>query len=384
MIKVVQFSLTDLAGAPIRVSQAVNLLEDIEVRNVDLYKSHKFDQDIIFSERKEEVYEICKKADIIHLYNYINLETNDFHPIDFKELQKKGKKIIQHFQSTPMLVSKKLGISTKEVIDYPLPKIVIAQYPERFFPNAKVVPNIVPQDNELYKLNNIKEDIDMIFAPSWDRSAWESRWDTKGLPETKIILNKMNKKYKYNSKILRGIPLKEVMEFKKRSKLILDEMVTGSYHLSALEGLCLEKPVLTYLDNRVDKVIKHISGSSSIPFVNIRFEELEKTSLELLNDESTRKEIGKSSREWIDYYWQDKKLAQQFKKVYEDLLENPYLIKRQPELSLDDKKEYFFSVVLPDKVWETRKKNYFSIKISLLIIFRKTKFFLKKLIKKFF
>ena len=115
-------------------------------------------------------------------------------------------------------VAKKLGISSKDVIDYPLPKVVIAQYPERFFPNAKVVPNIVPQDNKLYRSNNLRQDIDMIFSPSWDRSAWESRWDTKGLPETKIILDRMQKKYNFNSKILRGIPLKKVMELKLRNR----------------------------------------------------------------------------------------------------------------------------------------------------------------------
>ena len=119
MINVVSFSKTRLAGAPIRVANAINLLKDIKVRHVDLSKNNIYEQDIIFSEKKEEVIQLCDDADIIHIYNYINLETNDFFPINFRELKRKGKKIIQHFQSTPMLIAKTIGVSTDFVINYP-------------------------------------------------------------------------------------------------------------------------------------------------------------------------------------------------------------------------------------------------------------------------
>ena len=136
MINVVSFSKTPLAGAPIRVANAINLLKDIKVRNVDLSKNNIYEQDIIFSEKKEEVIQLCNDADIIHTHNYINLETKEFYPINFRELKRKGKKIIQHFHSSPMLIAKRIGFSTDFVINYPLPQIVIAQFQERFFPNA--------------------------------------------------------------------------------------------------------------------------------------------------------------------------------------------------------------------------------------------------------
>ena len=166
MINVVSFSKTPLAGAPIRVANAINLLKDIKVRNVDLSKNNIYEQDIIFSEKKEEVIQLCNDADIIHTHNYINLETKEFYPINFRELKRKGKKIIQHFHSSPMLIAKRIGFSTDFVINYPLPQIVIAQFQERFFPNAHVVPNLIPQDNELFIPKGIKEDIDLIFTPS--------------------------------------------------------------------------------------------------------------------------------------------------------------------------------------------------------------------------
>ena len=365
MIKVVSFSITSLAGAPIRVAKAINLLEEIEVRHVDLYKNNMFEQDIIFQEHKEEAIQLCMDADIIHTYNYINLDSKDFYPINFKELKRKGKKIIQHFQSTPMLVASKLKTSTNYIVNYPLPQLVIAQYPERFFPNAKVVPNMVPQDNPLYKPSKTNQDIDIIFTPSWERSAWEARWDTKGLPETKIILNKLNKRYKYSTKIYRQLPLEQIMSLKNRSKLILDEMVTGSYHLSALEGLSLGKPVLTYLDKRTEKVLKYISGSNDIPFINTKLEELELVAKSLLDNEDTINIIGKDSRKWIETYWKDKKLALHFKNIYEDLLQNPELITRQKDLSLSGPKEIFFSITMPNIVWESRKRKSFSLKIFL-------------------
>ena len=145
------------------------------------------------------------------------------------------------------------------------------------------------------------------------------------------------------------------MKLKRRSKLVLDEMITGSYHLSALEGLSLGKPVLTYIDRRTEKVLKFISGADDLPFVNIRLEELELAAKSLLNDVSARNMIGVNSRKWIETYWKDKKLAFNFKKIYEDLLENPERITRQKVSSLTDSKDIYFSVEVPNIIWENRK-----------------------------
>ena len=356
-MKVVQFSLTALAGAPIRVANAVNLLQDISVRHVDLNRSQIFGADHVHVENPELTLALCEEADIIHFYNYVNLETRDFAPVDFKALQKKGKVFVQHFQSTPMLVAEHLGLDTRSVINYPLPKVVIAQYPERFFPNARVVPNIVPQDAADYLPPTGECFYDILYAPSWDRSAWDYRWDTKGMPETLKMLENLKLRHGVKPKIVHQKSLAEVMEAKAKSRLVMDELVTGSYHLSALEGLSLGKPVLAYLDDRTEFVLRTISGAKTIPFVNVRLEDAKEVIPALLREQSAVAEIGAESRRWIETYWRDRQLAEHFRSLYEDLMENPEKIVRQPELEVSSGKSRFFSIQIQDAICASRKHD---------------------------
>lgn len=357
MIKVVQFSMTALAGAPIRVAKAVNQIGGIHVRHVDLDRSKVFESDHVHKASPEETLALCEEADIIHLYNYVNYETKAFHPVDFRLLKKKGKCFVQHFQSTPMWVAEYLGVSVRDVIDYPIPKVVIAQYPERFLPNARVVPNIVPQDSPEYLPSGGIPAHDIVFSPSGNRGSWDLdyRWETKGMPETVRMLGRLKRDSGITYKIMHQCSLAEVMEAKSNAQIILDEMVTGSYHLSALEGLSLGKPVLSYLDARTDYVLRTISGSQQSPFINVRLEDAGTLLKALAHDEAAVASLGQASREWIDKYWRDVQLALHFKSLYEDLLRDPASIGRQRELSVESPGEKFLSVGMPDLIYQSRR-----------------------------
>lgn len=155
-----------------------------------------------------------------------------------------------------------------------------------------------------------------------------------------------------------GRPLSEVLEAKQKARIVIDDLATGSYHLTGLEGLAQGKPVLSFLDERCLHLLRHFSGSAHCPFINVRLEDAQKILLYLLNHPDVCKEIGKAARKWIVSFWNEDKLIQFYVHAYKNILEDPASIKRQENFKMAEKDKEFFNWVLPDLIFKARKQNY--------------------------
>ncbi|SLM30107.1 Glycosyl transferase family 2 (fragment) [Desulfamplus magnetovallimortis] len=381
MIKVIHFSITPLAGAPIRLVQALNRLTSINARLVDLNRYDLYDHDVVFSETPDLAKDLAEESDIIHLHNYLDCNSTQFHPIDFATLRKKGKRIVRHFHSTPDWIAEVMGISEDELCACTLPSLVIAQYPERFFINSRVVPNLIPHSDMLYlpayhtgsenhdggsnvkmdKVKNItrKENCDIFFSYTKTVGAFERRWDTKGAPETIAILERVVEKTGCTCTTVTGKPLGDVLKHKQQSNIVVDDLVTGSYHLTGLEGLSQGKAVLSFLDQRSLQLLRYISGSDHCPFINVRLEDAEKVLTWLLDNPETCRDIGNAGRMWILDNWNGKKLIQHFTRAYSDLLESSDsdFPGRQSNLLTQDAVSHFFNKTLHDIVYNSRREK---------------------------
>jgi hypothetical protein len=358
-LRIVTFSKTPLAGAPIRIVRALQRHTDLDVRHVDLKRWGIFEHDHVHEEDPERTAELAERADILHLFNYLNAGSNDFAPVDFGRLATGGKRLVRQFGSTPMLIAAEMGIPLEEVLNDPIPKLVIAQHPERFLPTARVVPNIVSQDDELYlPACRPLETAGVVFCPTRQDGAWEARWDTKGMPETVAMMKRLNRRTGLPFRMIHGRPFEEAMAAKRCAAIVIDDLVTGSYHLSSLEGLALAKPVLTHLDGRTDTVLRAISGADSIPFVNVRLEDAPEVLTHLAREPDERHGVGVEGRAWIDRYWRDRDLVRHYVGAYADLMDDPRRITRQPELALDRPARIFRAIALPDCVHQARHRHW--------------------------
>lgn len=379
---VLHFSLTPLVGAPLRVSQALSLLDNIESRVVvlrpDIYDNLKFDNDLAWENDKEKILALVEKADILHLHNYIDLHTNSFAPIDFEKLWLKGKAIIRQFHSTPELVSRVSKVSIEDVYNCPLPKLVIAQYPERFYPDAKIVPNIVfgnssPQNRSGNKLV-------VSYAPSNFRSALSSRWDTKGYPETIKMLKRFKRQASLKGlnveiDIIEQVSHSECLRRKALSDIAIDDLVTGSYHMSTLESLIAGSVVLTYLDERVIKAAEIITGRTDFPVINARLEEAEHMLLYLCENPGLVRKLGNHSRCWMGNHWAPEKMATIFRDTYLQVIDNPE-IKFQKRFSLSSEEEVFINQEIYNVRWKARQKMWPKL------LFVRTKAYIGMLLRK--
>jgi len=219
----------------------------------------------------------------------------------------------------------------KSIVADKLPSLVIAQYHERFFPLARVVPNLVPIcDNAYMPCEETNRTMKISFSPSVDSSAWATpekgtRFDTKGAPETIKMLNRVRSKYSdLKLQIISDIPHVECLRLKRDSILVIDDLVTGSYHLSSLEALSMGIPTLCFIDRRTEDVIKQISGCNHIPWVNTKIEEAENILDVFLSNSVLRKSFGSESRSWMERYWNDAILVKYYEEAYHDLVNCPY------------------------------------------------------------
>ncbi|WP_024334107.1 hypothetical protein [Desulfotignum balticum] len=378
-MKIVHFSITPLAGGPYRLVSLLKNNKNLEVNLIDLHRWGRYPNDIIYDEEMERAQEIAYNADIIHFHNYYDQNSRFFKKIDFKMLKKKGVSFICQFRSEPKIIAHNGKTDIKTILSYDIPTIVIAQYVERFFPKARVIPNAVPSNDTLYMPGNEENIYEILFSPTKKIGGWEDRWNTKGAPETIKIMEKIKQKKKIKLKIISGRPLSEVLIEKKRALIVLDDMVTGSYHVSGLEAACQAKAVLTYLDDRVSHCLREITGTSTIPFINVRLEDSYKVLNHLLENQDIALEIGREARKWIDNYWSEGIITDHYLDVYKNLLESPSLVSRQQSLMLNRKTQNFHSLILPDIIYSSRGTNYYnSLSLSSKIHYKISRFLRKE------
>jgi hypothetical protein len=359
-MRIAFFATTSLAGLPILLVRLLRAKTGWDVRLIHKKPLPYFEQDMVFDVDKDACIECAEKADAIVLENYLHLDSDDFSPINFRKMHEEGKIAIRHFHSEPGLISSKSGQSVAEVVGDALPSIVIAQFQERYYPNALVVPNPLPIRNPEYLPSDESPKWDYVYSPTRLAEAWEDRWNTKGMPETCRMLRRISRKNGFVGRTMYNLPVNEVLDAKRRSRVVIDEMVTGSFHLSGLEGLSMGKPVFSYLDARTSDVLRTISGSDRIPFVNVRLEEAEPIVSHMIANRDVAAEIGASGRAWMEQYWDEDKTIRHYIDLFETLVTHPDRVRRQEALRLDTLERRFAAIAKPDFEYAMRKRNYYT------------------------
>lgn len=357
-MRIVHFAVTPLAGAPLRITQAVNAHTEHEARLVDLcrYGSEDFGQDVVFRETPELAIELAEQADIIHFHNYLDLDSPQFSPINFRQLQRKGTRILRHFHSHPDLVASRMGIDAATLLAQDIPSVVIGQFQERFYPRSRIVPNFIPENDPLYLPATETPKHDVFFSPTNLRCAWDCRWNTKGTPQTHAAIMAACKRHGASWVLVHKTPLRQTLAAKQASRIVVDDVITGSYHLTGMEALSQGKPVLAHLDHRTLAILHHFSGTAANPFINVTLEETLPVLEHLLSCPDDAAAIGAESRSFMTTRWRAADMVQHIDEAYRMLMHDPSSVCRQPELGIEGGKR-FFALTLPEIQHASRKER---------------------------
>lgn len=356
---VVHIARTSLAGAPIRIVNALNKYSEYSARLINFTPAKTSDGALVYEEDlhwnvdKDEALDLIKNADIIHFHHWFDLKFNPF-LIDFFAITKPNCKMMRHFHSDRYFLSK-TEIKFDEMYKKDkLPKVVIPHYPERTFMDLPILPNIMPIKDEEYlpkEINN--EKVKVVYSASQSRSMYEFRWATKGYEQVSKKLKELSERFNFEYIEISGKTFKEAMSLKRDSDIVVGDIVTGSYHLTELEGLSQGKPVLTWLDGRSVSTFMNTFKSKNIPFVNVNLSEIEDVLKELVENKDLRKHIGEYSRNWIEQSYKEEVLIKEFSRVYSELLKTGTIKTRVNCEKFVEAKE-FINNRLYDIKWETR------------------------------
>jgi FkbM family methyltransferase len=335
-MKIVHLALTPLAGAPIRLVRALRAHAGVDARLVNLnptaYGSRRFDEDIDFQSEPVAARALIEAADIVHLHHWIDLAHNPF-GVDLR-----GRVAIRHLHSQPHWVASHGGGGVAQVLSDPLPQLVVAQFHERFYPRARPVPNLLDGAQiDAARAQPLRTDtrLTLCYQPTFDNSALAARWDTKGRPEAQAMLARLARELPIAVDAACDLPHAEALRRKAGADIVLDEMVTGSYHYAGLEGLALGRPTMGYLDARSVATLAALTGSSDLPWVNCHLNDAPTVLRELAADGGLREELGRAGRAWIERHWNESVLVEHYLAAYRDVLDGRKVLReRAPSIYL--------------------------------------------------
>lgn len=279
-MNIVHYKNTRLAYAPEAISNIINKYSE--------HNSYVFGHDYG---------DINIKYDILHLHN-----RDTFPKI------KISKKLIQ-YHSEPWPNHVDLNTDAK--------KLVIAQYHATLqeYSNCTVVRNPIDIYDLIFEPKYYDKKIVIGYSPS--RTIKVSKWHDKGYVETTQILTQIKDKYKVDIDIIHGVPLKECIRRKSQCNIIIDEVKTGSYHRSGLEGLALGCSTICNISDSVANIIKNTAGQNH-PFINCNIHTLQNALEDLINSGIDNiLQIGNNSRIWMEKYWNPKNILEEYLKEYE-------------------------------------------------------------------
>lgn len=333
LLKVLHLSTTPLVGAPGNLCRALNeaglakarwaVLDDA----VGTYRTMAYSLDLLWKRDRDEIMALVRESDLLHLHNFIDLGNRDFYPLDFEALWEAGKPIVRQFHSQPGLVARAMGQTEAQVQDCPIPKLVIAQYPERAYPTAQLVRNLVYVPPRAPRVGNSRS-LRVGFAPSRFNSARSARWDTKGYPETVLMLQRLERMARRSGvsleiDLITQTSHEECLRRKALCDLFVDDLVTGSYHLNTLESLAMGIPCATYLDDRTRNVVRQVTGGAELPVLNVPLEDAADVLLEACTAPALLPALGDAASAWMAEHWAPESVARDLANIYQRVHRSP-------------------------------------------------------------
>jgi len=310
-MKILHLSQTTHSGSPIRIVDLTNKYSNREARHLVWEPTtgyRKFKTDLVGNQMKEaELQHWLDWADVIHFHNKV--------------------KSLSIFTSTgltppskPSIVqihSPREDIDVKEVLALPI--AILAQYHVRQWPEASfVVPNVV----DIYSSEYIPSPRPPRKIPvvSYAPSNWNAKgWNDKGYSVVSPVLKRLGLEDKIRYQLIVQQAHNVVVEMKLQADIGIDEIVTGSYHMSSLEYLALGVACFANLDEQTEAVVKDLTGATTLPWLKADGDSFKRILGELIKDPAQWADTGRQSREWMETYWNPEVLMGHYEEMYDSL-----------------------------------------------------------------
>jgi len=290
-MKLAIFSRTPLAGAPWELYKALKRYTDIDVSLINATARYadgrRFPYHLLMSRTNGRVVRALRNAELWHVHNYLTPELI---------ILKRDQKVMAQFHSLP-----RLG-NWKSLMKFADRCYTIKQPLHEKEYKLKGLPNIIDPDEHRPSLR--KSPLKIAFAPSTKAPIGHPA--SKGYYQVKEILENVAKKRAVEIVWIEGMPYETNLRLKQRSHILIDDVVTGNWHRTSLEGACFGCVVF-------NKVMK-------IPFVYASLTTLEERLLWFIDNPSILKDFQERTRLWILQNWHAIDQIKKYVRVYKEML----------------------------------------------------------------
>lgn len=290
-MKVAIFSLTPLAAAPWELYKALKKYTSIDVNLINgkaRYADGRiFPYHLLMTSNDGMAFKVLKESELWHVHNYLQPSL---------ALIKKDQKVMAQFHSLPRQGNWRALMNFADrcyTIKQPLHE---KEY------KLKGLPNIIDPDE--HRPIRRKSPVKIAFAPSTRAPIGHPA--SKGYYQVEEILKNVAKKRAVEVVWIEGKPYKTNLRLKQQSHILIDDVVTGNWHRTSLEGACFGCAVF-------NKVMK-------VPFVYASLDILEKRLLWLIDNPSILNDFQERTRLWILQNWHAIDQIKKYIEVYKELL----------------------------------------------------------------
>lgn len=261
----------------------------------------------------DQLTNMFEDADVVHFHNFGWTQQIFKHHPHLIEIVKEKKCLIQYHSPRQGLESFE---DTLKDTFFDNRRAVVAQYQTRLYPEANfIVPNVLPIFDDMFKPIPSRDWGQPVisYAPS---NTNLRGWDDKGFSKIMPILKRGRR---LTVDIITNTPYEETMLRKKWATIGLEEVVTGSYHLSFLEYLAFGCATIGNLDDPTKKAMAAVVGIEAVaelPYIQTDIQSLPETLNEIFEMGQT---YGERARTWMETHWNPNTLVKYFDDIYAKL-----------------------------------------------------------------
>lgn len=303
-MQIVSYSVTPVAGVPAVLARCIQQRTPHRARCVWADNAYgngvAFDGDVEWSRMPEAAEDALRSADLVIVHNG-KIEQRH-------EQALAGKAVVTMAHNYGWNVDQRF-------VRQGFPGVVVGQYqaglPE--FADWRIVPNPVPLWEPAFQPAVKPREIAICYTPSGRHECYPREhklyWHSKGYDTTMRVLDRLSPRFPVRLEVIRReqISHAESLAMKRRSHIVIDECVTGSYHRNSLEGLaagCVVVNGVGLLPEIVRALETCAPDAASLPFVFSRLDNLEDILIALLErGPETLAEQGRSNRTWLERHW---------------------------------------------------------------------------------
>jgi len=193
---------------------------------------------------------------------------------------------------------------------------VEAQHQTRLYPGCVPLPNLIPLCHPWYQPQTKAQPFTIAYSPS-NRTL--GGWDNKGYAVTIAALGAVHERTGARIDVIEGRQLEECLRRKAQAHVVIDEVVTGAYHRSSLEGLAMGCVVINACDELCAANIKTVCGAEH-PFALASPDSLAAMLCDMVRAGPDAAEaVGRQNRAWMEAHWRpDDLIAHNLKPLMEE------------------------------------------------------------------